>query len=213
MASYFERILSLSLVACRARRHNKSLGGARMSCFSLCCSSQGACRRPYRSIPALQATFYLDEEGRYGDQSNHQRRKTPARRVKLCCACCGGGLSQRSLWQRYRETGASAVLIDGRLVNTDVLLAAQAGSHTRKRLRSLSQGLNLPIQQAFIAPAIQSRSLPGHGSGGQPVQNPNPSEAEVRDALSGISTGRPAMSNRCRPLEAAAMLRNEEPAR
>ncbi|MBI1878261.1 MAG: xanthine dehydrogenase, partial [Chloroflexi bacterium] len=56
------------------------------------------------------------------------------------------------------ETGASAVLIDGRLVNTDIMLAAQADGHTIETIEGLSQGLNLhPIQQAFIRTgAIQS---------------------------------------------------------
>src|SRR5512138_722429 len=56
------------------------------------------------------------------------------------------------------ETGASAVLIDGRLVNTDIMLAAQADGHSIKTIEGLAHELNLhPIQQAFIRTgAIQS---------------------------------------------------------
>ena len=56
------------------------------------------------------------------------------------------------------ETGAAAVLVDGKLVSTDVMLAAQAEGHTIETIEGMSNGLNLhPIQQAFIRTgAIQS---------------------------------------------------------
>jgi putative selenate reductase molybdopterin-binding subunit len=56
------------------------------------------------------------------------------------------------------ETGASAVLLDGRLVNTEIMLAAQADGHHIETVEGMAQGLNLhPIQQAFIRTgAIQS---------------------------------------------------------
>jgi putative selenate reductase molybdopterin-binding subunit len=115
------------------------------------------------------------------------------------------------------ETGAAAVLLDGRLVNTEVMLAAQADGHTIETVEGLAQGLNLhPIQQAFIRTgAIQSGySTPAMVLATKALlaKNPNPTEAEVRDALSGIldrETGyvKPVQA----VLEAAASLRGEEP--
>ena len=56
------------------------------------------------------------------------------------------------------ETGAAAILLDGELVSTDILLAAQADGHRIETVEGLSEGLNLhPIQRAFINyGAIQS---------------------------------------------------------
>lgn len=115
------------------------------------------------------------------------------------------------------ETGAAAVLVDGRLVNTDIMLAAQADGHTIETIEGLAQGLNLhPIQQAFIRTgAIQSGySTPAMVLAAKALlaKNPNPTEAEVRDVLSGIldrETGyvKPVQAI----LEAAAVLRGEEP--
>lgn len=115
------------------------------------------------------------------------------------------------------ETGAAAILLNGRLVNSDVMLAAQADGATIETIEGLAQGLNLhPIQQAFVRTgAIQS----GYATPAMILatkallaQNPNPTEAEVRDALSGIldrETGyvKPVAA----VLEAAAILRGEEP--
>jgi putative selenate reductase molybdopterin-binding subunit len=115
------------------------------------------------------------------------------------------------------ETGAAAILIDDKLVNSDILLAAQADGHTLETVEGLAQGLNLhPIQQAFIRTgAIQSGySTPAMILAAKALlaKNPNPTEAEVRDALSGIlcrETGyvKPVQA----VLEAAAILRGEEP--
>lgn len=115
------------------------------------------------------------------------------------------------------ETGASAVLVDGRLVSSDVMLAAQANGHAIETVEGLAQGINLhPIQQAFIRTgAIQSGySTPAMILAAKALleKNPNPTEAEVRDALSGIldrETGyvKPVQA----VLEAAALLRGEEP--
>ena len=50
------------------------------------------------------------------------------------------------------ETGAAAVLLDGRLVSADTLLVGQAVSHTLETIEGLSPGVGAlhPIQQAFI---------------------------------------------------------------
>ena len=115
------------------------------------------------------------------------------------------------------ETGAAAVLLDGRLVAADILLAAQADGHAIETVENLAQGLALhPIQEAFIRTgAIQSGyATPAMILAAKALlaQNPNPSEDEVRDALSGIldrETGyvKPVQA----VLEAAAVLRGEEP--
>ena len=56
------------------------------------------------------------------------------------------------------ETGAAAILLDGELVTSDIMLAAQADGHTIETIEGMSNGLNLhPIQRAFIETgAIQS---------------------------------------------------------
>ena len=115
------------------------------------------------------------------------------------------------------ETGAAAVLLDGKLVSSDILLAAQADGHVIETVEGLAQGLNLhPIQQAFIrAGAIQSGyATPAMILAAKALldRNPNPTEAEVRDALSGVlcrETGyvKPVQA----VLEAAAIMRGEDP--
>lgn len=115
------------------------------------------------------------------------------------------------------ETGAAAVLIDGKLVNTDIMLAVQADGHRIETIEGMSQGTNLhPIQEAFIRTgAIQSGySTPAMVLATKELlaRNPNPTEAEARDALSGIldrETGyiKPVQA----VLEAAAVMRGEEP--
>ena len=56
------------------------------------------------------------------------------------------------------ETGADAVLVDGRLVSSEIMLAAQADGHAIETIEGLHPGRGLhPIQEAFIdAGAIQS---------------------------------------------------------
>ncbi len=115
------------------------------------------------------------------------------------------------------ETGAAAILLNGQLVNSEVMLAAQADGHTIETVEGLAQGLNLhPIQQAFIRTgAIQSGyATPAMILAAKALldKNPKPSEADVRDALSGIldrETGyvKPVQA----VLEAAAVLRGEAP--
>ena len=90
------------------------------------------------------------------------------------------------------ETGAAAVLVDGRLVSADVLLAAQADGHEVTTVEGLNGAIGElhPIQAAFVETgALQS----GYSAGAMVLaakalleRNPDPSEAEIRDALSGI---------------------------
>ena len=88
------------------------------------------------------------------------------------------------------ETGAAAVLVDGRLISADVMLAAQADGHDIETIEGLSvPGRLHPIQEAFIETgAIQSGySTPATILSAKALidRNPNPSEDEVRDALLG----------------------------
>lgn len=90
------------------------------------------------------------------------------------------------------ETGAAAVLVDGRLVSSDVMLAAQAGGHEVTTVESLDRGTGElhPIQAAFVeSGAMQS----GYSAGAMVLaakalldRNPEPTDEEIRDALSGV---------------------------
>ena len=89
------------------------------------------------------------------------------------------------------ETGAAAVLLDGRLVSADILLAAQADGHTIETVEALAAPGSLhPIQEAFIeSGAFQSGySTPAMILAAKALldSNPNPTEGEVRDTLTGI---------------------------
>ncbi len=114
------------------------------------------------------------------------------------------------------ETGAAAVLYDGRLASSDVILAASAGGHRVTTVESLNVSPELhPVQTAFVAVgAFQS----GYSAGAMILgtlalleENPDPSEAEIRDMLSGILDRETAY---VKPVEAvkraAAVLRGED---
>lgn len=112
------------------------------------------------------------------------------------------------------ETGASAVLVDGRLVNTDCMLAAQADGHDVVTTEAFNLVALDPIQAAFVATgAMQSGySTPAAMLGTRALleRNPNPTEAEIRDMLSGILDRETAY---VKPVEAikraAAVMRGE----
>jgi len=122
------------------------------------------------------------------------------------------------------ETGADTVLLNGAPVNASLLLAAQAEGHKIATIEALgehpeqgwkpSDGLH-PLQQAFIETgAVQC----GYCTPAQILAafhlieaNPNPSAAQVRDALSGVlcrCTGylKPVQA----VLRAAAVMRGEK---
>ncbi len=114
------------------------------------------------------------------------------------------------------ETGAAAVLCDGRLISAEIMLAAQADGHEIETVEGLNppRGLH-PIQEAFVETgAIQSGySTPAMILAAKALidGNPDPTEDDVRDALSGIldrETGylRPVHA----VLRAAAILRGEK---
>jgi putative selenate reductase molybdopterin-binding subunit len=122
------------------------------------------------------------------------------------------------------ECGACTVLLDGKPINSCIFLAAQAAGHSIGTIESVGEhpeqgwkrtaGLH-PLQQAFVETgAIQC----GYCTPAQILaarhllqQNPSPSEAQVRDVLSGVlcrCTGylKPVKA----VLRAAAVMRGEE---
>ncbi len=90
------------------------------------------------------------------------------------------------------ETGAAAVLVDGRLASADVMLAAQADGHEITTVENLNTAVGAlhPVQEALVdTGALQS----GYSAGALVLaiaalleRNDDPSEAEIREALSGI---------------------------
>ncbi|MGI9607431.1 MAG: molybdopterin-dependent oxidoreductase [Acidimicrobiales bacterium] len=113
------------------------------------------------------------------------------------------------------ETGAAAVLFDGRLASADIILAAQADGHSITTVESLNTSAELhPIQAAFAATgALQS----GYSAGAMILgamelleRSPDPTEYEIRDMLSGILDRETAY---VKPVEAvkraAAMMRGD----
>jgi aerobic carbon-monoxide dehydrogenase small subunit len=89
------------------------------------------------------------------------------------------------------ECGACSVLLDGRLVNSCLVLAAQAGGRqvvTIEGIRGADGGPN-DLQQAFIDyGAVQCGfCIPGMVLAGESLlaRNPDPSRAEIRAAIAG----------------------------
>ncbi len=116
------------------------------------------------------------------------------------------------------ETGAAAVLVDGRLVSADTLLAAQAEGHRVLTVESLDPGTAKldPVQAAFV----ETGALQGGYSAGAMVlatkalldANPNPSEEEIRDALSGVLDRETGYAKAVEAVRRAAVaLRGEKP--
>ena len=114
------------------------------------------------------------------------------------------------------ETGAAAVLIDGRLASSDVVLAAQADGHEVTTLESLNTARGLhPVQEAFATTgAMQSGYSVGAmilGTLALLEQDPDPDEDDIRDMLSGILDRETAYVKPVAAIRrAAALLRGEE---
>ena len=122
------------------------------------------------------------------------------------------------------ETGADTVLLDGKPINADFYLAAQAEGHKIATIEALGEhpdqgwkqtdGLH-PLQQAFVETgAIQcGYCTPGQILASKELleRNTSPTDSDVRDALSGVlcrCTGykKPVQA----VLRAAAILRGED---
>ncbi len=115
-------------------------------------------------------------------------------------------------------TGASAILLGGRLVSSERLLAGQAIGHAIETVEGLADRVGdlHPIQRAFIETgAIQSGySTPAMILAAKALiaRHPDPTEAAVRDALSGVlcrETGYLKVVEAI--LRAAAVMRGETP--
>jgi carbon-monoxide dehydrogenase small subunit len=88
------------------------------------------------------------------------------------------------------ECGACTVLIDGRAVNSCLVLAVEAGGMDLITIEGLAPGGGLSrLQDAFLAKgAVQCGfCIPGMVMSAQALlrQNPHPSEVEVREGLAG----------------------------
>jgi aerobic-type carbon monoxide dehydrogenase small subunit (CoxS/CutS family) len=88
------------------------------------------------------------------------------------------------------ECGACTVLLDGKAVNSCLAFAARVDGCEILTIEGLAQGDRLdPLQEAFLdAGAVQCGfCTPGMILNARALlmSNPNPTEAEVRDALSG----------------------------
>ncbi len=88
------------------------------------------------------------------------------------------------------DCGACAVLLDGRAVNSCLVLAAKVDGHTVITVEGLAEeGTLAPLQEAFLdAGAVQC----GYCTPGMLIaatdllsRNPHPSEEEIKEGLSG----------------------------
>jgi carbon-monoxide dehydrogenase small subunit len=99
------------------------------------------------------------------------------------------GLSGAHAGCEHGVCGACTVLLDGAPVRSCLMLAAQAEGHDIETVESLANGKELStLQQAFVdhLGAQCGFCTPGMLLTAKALldQNPNPTEAEVRDAIS-----------------------------
>lgn len=128
------------------------------------------------------------------------------------------GLTSVRFGSETGETGAAGVLLDGHLVSCDVLLAAKADGHDVATVESIdvAHGELHPVQEALVETgAIQS----GYSAGAMVLaaialleREPNPSEAQIRDAFSGVLDRESGYVKTVEAVKrAAAVLRGEKP--
>ena len=89
------------------------------------------------------------------------------------------------------ECGACSVLMDGKIINSCMVLIGQADGHAILTIEGLSDSRELhPLQQAFIeAGAVQCGfCTPGAILSAKALldKNTKPSDQEIRDSLSGV---------------------------
>jgi carbon-monoxide dehydrogenase small subunit len=93
-------------------------------------------------------------------------------------SCCAEG-----------ECGACTVLLDGRAVNACLVLCAEADGHDVTTVEGLSADGPIDLQEEFLnAGAVQCGfCIPGQIVSAEYLlrSNPSPTEAEIREALSG----------------------------
>jgi carbon-monoxide dehydrogenase small subunit len=113
------------------------------------------------------------------------------------------------------ECGACSVLLDGRLVNACLVLAAQAGGRqvvTIEGIRGPDGGPN-DLQQAFIDyGAVQcGYCIPGMVLAGESLlaANPKPNRAEIREAIAGNLCRCTGYQQIVDAIQATARLRSE----
>jgi len=88
------------------------------------------------------------------------------------------------------DCGACTVILDGRTVNSCLVLAVQANGSEITTIEGVAEGQNLhPVQQAFVDHgAIQCGfCTPGMVLSAKNLldRNPRPTESQIREALSG----------------------------
>lgn len=87
------------------------------------------------------------------------------------------------------ECGACTVILDGRSVNSCLILAMEADGARITTVEGLGNGRLSPLQEAFLdhAAAQCGFCIPGQLTAAQALldRNPNPSRADVREALAG----------------------------
>jgi putative selenate reductase molybdopterin-binding subunit len=143
----------------------------------------------------------------------------------LLAALRGLGFHGVKFGDEHGLTGADTVLLDGKPVNAGSMLAAQAEGHAVATIEALGEHPDLgwrktdglhPLQKAFVeSGAIQcGYCTPAQILAAKSLleKNPNPSEADVREAIAGVlcrCTGylKPVQA----VMKAATEMRGEEP--
>jgi aerobic carbon-monoxide dehydrogenase small subunit len=118
------------------------------------------------------------------------------------------------------ECGACSVLLDGRLVNSCLVLAAQANGRevvTIEGIHTLEDDGPSDLQQAFIDyGAVQcGYCIPGMVLAGESLlhSNPNPTRVEIREAIAGNLCRCTGYQQIVDAIQATAVKRQEKTAR
>ncbi len=155
----------------------------------------------------MHITLTLNGEQRTLEAQPHERLLRVLRRA---------GLYSVKFGDEHGLTGSDTILLDGQPLNAQTMLAAQAEGREVVTLEGVGTSRHLhPLQQAFIETgAIQS----GYTTPAQILaayallkRNPNPSDAEIRAAISGILDRETGYVKVVHAIErAAAVMRGED---